>query len=197
MPFTLDSMEQSRYLERPRIGDVYDVAIDTSYIKSIPNNSIKEKQFQVIWPGHNHYFVDPVIELFIPLRKRYREEYDLHIGLDAVHSESSEGIMVYRFVCGTFKRRLVDTRVVESELDFVAPRILSDLDSLFQTWAEADNGLCAYLKEQNVASIHAFLESIGMRDPDGPTPEELAAKKAAEKEARRAAHFREHPEHAK
>lgn len=182
MPFTPESSLAAKDLDCPRIGNVYDIDIDTSYVKIIGRDSIKEKHFQVIWPGHNHYFVDPVVELFIPLRKRYRKEYDLQIGLDAVHAESTEGSLVYRFVPGTFKRRNVDTRVIESELDFVAPRILAELDELFQTWAEADNGLCIYLEDQNVASIHKFLESIGLREP--------------EKEERRAAYIKAHPEHA-
>ena len=193
MPFTPESMLTAEQLDCPRVADVYDVIIDTSYVKLINRDTIKEKHFKVNWPGHNHYFVDPVVELFIPLRKKYRGEYDLQIGLDAVHSESSEGILAYRLVCGTFKRKNVNTSAIEDELDIVAPIILAELDELFQIWAEADNGLCLYLEEQNVSSIHHFLESIGLRHDEDTDPK--IAKRLA-KEKRRQAYLKAHPEHA-
>ena len=192
MPFTPDSMKKAQELDRPHVGEIYDVVVDTSYIPAFHRISIREKRFQVIWPGHNHYYVDPVVELFIPLRKKYRKEYDIHIVLDAVHSESREGLLVYRFCCGTFERKNVDTRLIEAEVDTIAPLILNELDDLFQTWTEADNGLCVYLEEQNVSSIHQFLESIGLRNPDSPNAEQMAAAK----ERRRQAYLKEHPEHA-
>lgn len=188
MPFTPESMLAATKLTCPRATDPYDVDVNLDYATT--GLHVTEKRFNVIWPGHDHWSIDPVIEMLIPLRKPYRKQFDLHIGIDAITNESHDGVLVYRFNYGPNERSNVDPRILKLEIDAAAPLILNDLNDLFQTWSEADNGLCLYLKSHNISSIHQFLESQGLRSPDHN--KDSAVKMS--KEQRRAAFLAAHPE---
>lgn len=187
MPFTPESVARAKSLICPHATEPYDHLIDLSCGSGSPVFAA-EKRFNVIWPDHDHWSIDPVIEMLIPLRKPYRKKFDLHIGIDAITQESHDGILVFRFNYGPNQRSNVDPRILASEMDMVAPLILNDLNDLFQTWAEADNGLCVYLEQNNISSIFRFLESIGLRKSEEERPS---------KEERRKAYLKAHPEHAR
>ena len=140
--------------------------------------------------------IDPIIEIFRPLRDRIRKEHDVHI-VAASSSWTDRKIAggrirrkyILSYCPGERRQKDIDVRILANQFQTIQPRLLTDLQETLDTWREADNGLALYLEEGNKESIHGFLVSIGLRQPDKPEP--LA------KDERRKAYIKEHPEHTK
>ncbi len=140
--------------------------------------------------------IDPVIEIFRPLRDRIRKQHDVHIVATSggwtdrrIAGGRIRRQYILSYCPGERRQKDVDCRILASEFEQIQPRLLADLQQILDTWVEADNGLALYLEEGNKESIHRFLVSIGLRQPDKPEP--LA------KDERRKAYIKEHPEHTK
>ncbi len=184
MPFTPESMLKAEKLDRPH------VIIDAA----------DPLHFQVEWAYHNKDIsvIDPIVELFRPLRDRIRKEHDVHIVATSgpwtdkkVAKGKISRTYVLSYCPGERRQKEVDRRFLASEFKAIQPRLLADLQDTLDTWVEADNGLALFLEEGNKESIHSFLLSIGLRQP------ESEAEKRLTKEERRQAYLKAHPEHAK
>lgn len=193
MPFTPESMLAAEKLDRPH------VIIDAA----------DPLKFYVEWAHHaqDGSKIDPIVELFRPLRDKIRKEHDVHIvvatsfcaGRDIGNGRVSRPYIL-SYCPG--ERRLkgpgeskssgpsVSSKMLASEFKAIQPRLLASLQEILDAWVEADNGLALFLERGNKESIHSFLISIGLRKPE---PEE---KRPLTKEERRKAYLKEHPEHA-
>lgn len=183
MPFTPESMLRAETLDRPH------VIIDAA----------EPLEFVVEWKHHNRdtSAIDPIIELFRPLRDRIRKEHDVHIVASSgtwtdkkVGKDKIRRTYILSYCPGERRQKDVDRKLLASEFRAIQPRLLSSLQETLDAWVEADNGLALFLEEGNKESIHSFLLSIGLRKPE---PEE---KRPLTKEERRKAYLKEHPEHA-
>jgi hypothetical protein len=163
-------------------------------------DSADPMSFYVEWKHHDGDIgkIDPIIELFRPLRDRVRKENDVHIvaGGGPWSDRKIAGGRIRRkyvlsYCLGKRPQKEVNRRMLESEFKEIQPRLLGDLQEALDAWREADNGLALFLEKGNKESIHSFLVSIGLREPEKPAP------KRATKEERRQAYLKEHPEHAK
>jgi len=184
MPFTPESMLRAETLDRPH------VIIDAA----------EPLEFVVEWKHHNRdtSAIDPIIELFRPLRDRIRKEHDVHIVASSgtwtdkkVGKDKIRRTYILSYCPGERRQKDVDRKLLASEFRTIQPRLLSSLQETLDAWVEADNGLALFLEEGNKESIHSFLLSIGLRKPE---PEE---KRPLTKEERRKAYLKEHPEHAR
>jgi len=184
MPFTPESMLRAETLDRPHV--IIDAAEPLKFI--------------VEWKHHNRdtSAIDPIIELFRPLRDRIRKEHDVHIVASSgtwtdkkVGKDKIRRTYILSYCPGERRQKDVDRKLLASEFRTIQPRLLSSLQETLDAWVEADNGLALFLEEGNKESIHSFLLSIGLRKPE---PEE---KRPLTKEERRKAYLKEHPEHAR
>ena len=184
MPFTPESMLNAEKLDRPH------VIIDAA----------EPLKFVVEWKHHSKdaSVIDPIIEIFRPLRDRIRKEHDIHIVATSgtwtdkkVGKDKVRRTYILSYCPGERRQKDVDRKLLASEFKAVQPRLLADLQEILDAWVEADNGLNLFLEEGNKESIHSFLLSIGLRKP------ETEEKKRPTKEERRQAYLAEHPEHAK
>lgn len=173
MPFTPESMLAAEHLDYPRIISADDPLI-----------------LIVEWAYHEKDLskIDPIIEIFRPIRDRIRKDHDIHIVITG--GAWSDRAIADDHIARTYtlsycpgKRQQIDRRILASEFAEVQPRLLASLQEVLNAWVEADNGLALFLEAGNKESIHDFLISIGLRQP--------------EKAARRKAYLAEHPEHAK
>ncbi|MBR2587300.1 hypothetical protein IKE71_02920 [Candidatus Saccharibacteria bacterium] len=156
--------------------------------------------FRVEWAEHHGDLstIDPIVELFRPLRDKIRNEHDVHIVVGSgpwTDKRLPQGRVsrtyVLSFCPGERRQDEVDRATVAKEFKAIQPRLLIDLQNILDTWVEAEDGLTLFLERGNKESIHAFLVRIGLRSPDaGCSKEELKAK-------RRQAYIAAHPEHAK
>ncbi len=184
MPFTPDSMLNSEKLDRPH------VIIDAA----------DPLKFAVEWTYFDRDLskIDPIVELFRPLRDRIRKEHDVHIVVAGgawtdkkIAKNRISRTYILSYCPGERRQKDVDRRILESEFKAIQPRLLSSLQETLDAWVEADNGLALYLEEGNKESIHQFLISLGLREPEKPVP------KRPSKDERRRAYLEQHPEHAK
>ena len=173
MSFTPESMLRAEHLDHPRV-----------------NTSADPLQFVVEWAYHEKDAskIDPIVEIFRPIRDRIRKEHDIHIVVTGGHwsdqkADKGRIARTYTLSYCPGERQEVDRRILASEFEVVQPRLLASLQEALDAWVEADNGLALFLEAGNKESIHAFLVSIGLRPK--------------EKAARRKAYLAEHPEHAK
>ena len=182
MPFTPESMLRAETIDRPH------VIIDAA----------EPLKFVVEWKHHNRdtSAIDPIIELFRPLRDRIRKEHDVHIVASSgtwtdkkVGKDKIRRTYILSYCPGERRQKDVDRKLLASEFRTIQPRLLRSLQETLDAWVEADNGLALFLEEGNKESIHSFLLSIGLRKPE-PPEEHLT------KEERRKAYLKEHPEHA-
>ncbi len=183
MPFTPESMLAAEKLDRPH------VIIDAA----------DPLHFQVEWAYHDKdvSVIDPIVELFRPLRDKIRKEHDVHIVVTSgpwtdkkVAKGKISRTYVLSYCPGERRQKEVDRRILASEFKAIQPRLLASLQGTLDAWVEADNGLALFLDEGNKESIHSFLLSIGLRKPESETEKHLT------KEERREAYLKEHPEHA-
>ncbi|MBQ3294089.1 hypothetical protein IJG96_03120 [Candidatus Saccharibacteria bacterium] len=183
MPFTPESMLAAEKLDRPH------VIIDAA----------DPLHFQVEWAYHDKdvSVIDPIVELFRPLRDKIRKEHDVHIVVTSgpwtdkkVAKGKISRTYILSYCPGERRQKEVDRRILASEFKAIQPRLLASLQDTLDAWVEADNGLALFLDEGNKESIHSFLLSIGLRKPESETEKHLT------KEERREAYLKEHPEHA-
>ena len=183
MPFTPESMLAAEKLDRPH------VIIDAA----------DPLHFQVEWAYHDKdvSVIDPIVELFRPLRDKIRKEHDVHIVVTSgpwtdkkVAKGKISRTYILSYCPGERRQKEVDRRILASEFKAIQPRLLASLQGTLDAWVEADNGLALFLDEGNKESIHSFLLSIGLRKPESETEKHLT------KEERREAYLKEHPEHA-
>ena len=190
MPFTPESMLAAEKLDHPR------VIIDAA----------DPLKFYVEWAHHaqDGSKIDPIVELFRPLRDKIRKEHDVHIVVATsfcADKEISNNQISRTYILsycpgerrlkkpGKSESNSVSYETLASEFKAIQPRLLASLQEVLDTWVEADNGLALFLEEGNKESIHSFLLSIGLRKPE--PPEEPT------KEERRRAYLKAHPEHAR
>ena len=190
MPFTPESMLAAEKLDRPHV--IIDAA-DAS-------------KFQVEWAYHSKdvSVIDPIVELFRPLRDKIRKEHDIHIVVTTgawtdkkIAKNRISRTYILSYCPGERRQKEVDRRILGSEFKAVQPRLLANLQETLDAWVEADNGLALFLEEGNKESIHSFLLSVGLRQPEPePTPTKPTRTKA-EKRADRVAYAKAHPETAR
>lgn len=189
MPFTPESMLNAEKLDRPH------VIIDAA----------DPLKFTVEWAYHDKDLskIDPIVELFRPLRDRIRKEHDIHIVAAGsawydkkIAKNRISRTYILSYCPGERRQDEVDRRVLASEFKEVQPRLLADLQETLDAWVEADNGLTIFLKDGNKESIHEFLLSVGLRKPEPEEVEKPAKPKRtkAEKRADRVAYAKAHPE---
>lgn len=184
MPFTPESMLNSEKLDRPHViidaADPLKFAVEWAYFDKDMSR------------------IDPIVELFRPLRDRIRKEHDVHIVVAGgawtdkkIARNRISRTYILSYCPGERRQKDVDRRILESEFKAIQPRLLASLQETLDAWVEADNGLALYLEEGNKESIHQFLISLGLREPEKP------AQKQPSKDERRRAYLEQHPEHAK
>ena len=180
MAFTPESMQKAENLDRPHViidnADPLVFYIEWKYFEKTDGK------------------IDPIIELFRSLRDRIRKENDVHIVATSsswTDRKIAGGRIRRKYVLsycpGERRQKDVDPRILASEFKTIQPRLLSNLQETLDTWLEADNGLALYLEEGNKESIHSFLVSVGLRQPE-PKPKEKKTKTNAEKRAERRAY---------
>lgn len=188
MPWTPESCILSEELPIPMIDDPY--IIDVGSINGMP---LRKIHFQVFWDpwSDSGITIDPIVELWRPINERQRVDTDLHMSIfKNGQDQVIDGVSVrtYEVSYGPMNRKHVPLKKLAREAEDLVPNILQNLREVCEGWCTADNGLAIFLKERNKHSIDEYLIGIGLKRKVEPEPD---------KEQRRKAYLKEHPEHAR
>ncbi len=117
--------------------------------------------------------IDPIVELFRPLRDKLRKETDLHVVILYIPDQATEhpdgehyAVRKYTFAYGPGERQSVSPEEIQTQFKALIPVLISDLENLLDAWSDADNGLAEFAKNRNKDSVHNFLVSVGLRRAD-------------------------------
>ena len=128
--------------------------------------------------------IDPIVELFRPLRERIADEFDVHIvitssGTADVVQPNGEVYRNYSFCYCPVKRGNVPIDQLTSEFETALKRLLIELDTLVRRWANSPLGMVRFFSLKNKASVRTFLVYSGYREPK--TNEEFRARRLGRK----------------
>ena len=132
-------------------------------------------QFMVEWGAYSadQSALDPIIEFFLPLRTRIREEHDIHIVATysaaadkKIRENKTRRVYSLSFCPGQRQQKNILHEDLIKEFRRALPQLLNDLQETLEAWYKAENGLALFLEEGNKESIRNFLISVGLRQPE-------------------------------
>ena len=148
------------------------------------------EKLTAIWKnfGKRSETLDPVIEAFRARRSHWEKtpEHDVHIVIehreDDIILPDGKVKRTYGFSYCPYNRSRVQPEQLHKEYTELLQIIFTELITLFDEWHDADNGMCAFLQEQNKSILDNFLYTMGYKDV------------AKTKEQRRRDFLAKHPE---
>ncbi|MBR3256849.1 hypothetical protein IKG02_00985 [Candidatus Saccharibacteria bacterium] len=142
--------------------------------------------------------IDPLVELFRPVRDRYADEKDLYVVILPTGKDITlpNGLTerTYIFTCCPKERKNVPGTDLRNEFDRIFPDLIEAYREVLEKWIVSTIGMKKFLEDKNKSSIRNFLISIDYPVPTEEVAEKKPKKTSAEKRADRKAYAEAHPE---